>query len=137
MIPPFSSLHSVIPPFRDPFILQSPESAFHDILSLHSDSMVAFYCLFVVSWIILLLGFLAVPPDDQHPALTSPKNSSIASVAPSFHSFLTAGALGIFPPAVFAHSSPEPPDLGRPGPALDEEMIPRLPLAAAAPLALA
>ena len=38
------------------------------------------------------------PADDQHPARTSAKNFKMASVAPSFHNFLTAGAFGCFHP---------------------------------------
>ena len=40
------------------------------------------------------LGALLAPDGDQHPTRVSSKYSSIASVTPSFLSFLTAGALG-------------------------------------------
>ena len=67
-----------------------------------------------------------------HPTLVSSKNSSTASVALSSHSQRPR----VLPSTILADHPPQSPDLGGPGPALNEQVMARLPPAAVAPPSL-
>ena len=74
--------------------------------------------------------------DGLHLALVSLKNPNPASIVSSLHNYLTdsaSGASTAIPPDFL----PQPPGLGGPSPTLSEEVMVRLPPAAAAPPALA